>query len=277
MTPSPAAGTVANSLSNTVLRSRDINGIRFSTVRYMPGTERIRSKCPDGQFWLVLRGGWQAQIFSRGSIQCPPLSLSYYLPGEKNRRVVGAAGATLFGIQIPTPDKYPDGLFHYPDQPVFESEGRAGVIALRLFQASTQEDSAASLILEELLLELTRSTLRRAPSIPDRNEPRWIAQARELLHARQTEPVSLGEVAEACGIHPVYLTAAFRRQFGCTMGEYLRRLRVEASLRLLCGTDEEVGAIAHRLGFYDQAHFNRVFKAQIGIAPGALRQIVHKI
>ena len=263
--------------ADSIRKNRWINDVRFTVVQYAPGTERIRSHCPDGQFWLMLHGGWHTRITGRTPNDCEPFSLSYHIPGEKNRRQVGTAGARLFGIQIPHRLLSASPLLSCRDQPIFQEKGAANIVAMRLFRAFAEEDTASNLIVEEVLAELTALTFGRQPKINGKREPRWTNRVCEILREQHTEPLTLNEIAAACAVHPAYLTAAFRHRFGCRIGEYLRRLRLETALHHLCNTEAEIASIAHEAGFYDQAHFTRIFKAHLGITPGALRRLIHRI
>jgi AraC family transcriptional regulator len=90
------------------------------------------------------------------------------------------------------------------------------------------------------------------------------------LRARFRESVGLRHVAREAGVHPVYLARVFRRRHGCSVGEYLRVLRlVEAGRLVLEGA--ALAQAAHEAGFADQAHFSRCFSGAFGFTPKGLR------
>lgn len=265
---------VQHSPTNSIRASHRLDDIHFVTVQYEPGTERVRSTCPDGQFWLMLNGGWRTRIVGHSINDCEPFSLSYHIPGEKNRRVVSPQGATLFGIQIP--HHLLDSTRFVrpcPNEPFFMQQGHACLIATRIFGALTQKDTATALIVEELLPQLVLAVTGDETPLPKTKEQHWIRRAKEMLHEHRSDSLRLQDIASACNVHPIYLTAVFHQHFGCSIGEYLRRLRIETALTHLCKTENEIATIAREAGFYDQAHFNRVFKAHVGIAPGKLRRL----
>jgi AraC family transcriptional regulator len=82
----------------------------------------------------------------------------------------------------------------------------------------------------------------------------------------------IATIAAEVGVHPVHLARAFRARYGTSPGAYLRRLRLEAAMAELAGSDP-LARIAHRAGFSDQSHFTRAFKAAFGTAPGQWRAI----
>ena len=52
--------------------------------------------------------------------------------------------------------------------------------------------------------------------------------------------------------------------FGCTVGEYLRRLRIERAAEQLSRGDAPLAEIALTAGFADQSHFSNVFRRRTG-------------
>jgi AraC-like DNA-binding protein len=80
-------------------------------------------------------------------------------------------------------------------------------------------------------------------------------------------------VAESIGIHPVHLAREFRKHYHCTVGEYLRRLRIEHASRKLIESDSSLVDISEAAGFADQSHFGRTFKRLMGITPNGYRAL----
>jgi AraC-like DNA-binding protein len=49
--------------------------------------------------------------------------------------------------------------------------------------------------------------------------------------------LSLSFIAQSVGVHPVHLAHSFRRYYRCSVGEYVRRLRIGFACRQLSKTD----------------------------------------
>ena len=81
---------------------------------------------------------------------------------------------------------------------------------------------------------------------------------------------SLAELAQMADMSRYQLIRAFRAQTGMTPHAYQLNQRVNQA-RAGLRSGEEMADIAYRLGFADQSHFQRVFKAHAGVTPGRYR------
>ena len=152
---------------------------------------------------------------------------------------------------------------------------------MRLYDAARQTDAASSLVVEGLTLELmaelsrqwtTAASSNLTPSNPARSQPpRWLNRAKELLDVQFPETLTHDQLAQAVGVHPVYLAHEFRRYYQCTIGQYVRRLRIEHASRQLASSAASLAEIALAAGFCDQSHFSRVFKRLTGMTPAHFR------
>lgn len=157
------------------------------------------------------------------------------------------------------------------DERVHLSGGPAAAIARRLLHEADADDDAALLTAEGLALELVGELAReRAP----RNgaAPAWARRADALLRDGFPARPSLAELARQVGVQPATLSRGYRAAFGCTIGERVRTLRVEAAARALMRTRLPLAEIALQAGFYDQAHFTNVFRRLWGVTPAEYRR-----
>jgi AraC family transcriptional regulator len=151
-----------------------------------------------------------------------------------------------------------------------QDEGMA-LLAWRVAAELRRGDTAAPLAIEGLLLEILAGAARERELRLTRAVPRWLAEAREYLHD-PAQVGSLGELAAAVGVHPVTLARGFRKAYGCSVGAYLRWLRVARAARGLAETDAPLAEVALAAGFADQSHFSNVFRRVTGLAPAAFRR-----
>jgi AraC family transcriptional regulator len=134
-------------------------------------------------------------------------------------------------------------------------------------------DDFSPLIIEGLTLEILAEVARTGTPHLGPSPPRWLERIREMLHTHFAESVSLAWLAEAAGVHPVSAASAFRRFYRCTIGQYLRRCRVDFACRRLTKSGDSLAEIALAAGFADQSHFCRTFKRHTGLTPAVYRQM----
>jgi len=160
-----------------------------------------------------------------------------------------------------------------PGQPLCVQNADVSWLCTRLYQECGLGEFASPLAIEGLMLEIAAGIVRHQRVDPRGHGPIWLRRAREALHAHCHEPLHLSAVASWVGIHPVHLAREFRRHYGCTVGEYVRRLRVESASRKLVESDSPLGVIALDVGFANQAHFCKIFKIVTGISPARYRAV----
>lgn len=100
-----------------------------------------------------------------------------------------------------------------------------------------------------------------------------VKQAVAYLHQNYKRSISRREIAEAVGVSEDYLSRVFNRELNLSLWDYLNRYRILQSKQLLLDTTDTIGAIAHQVGFKDQAYFSRVFNKVTGSSPQAFREM----
>jgi AraC-like DNA-binding protein len=73
-------------------------------------------------------------------------------------------------------------------------------------------------------------------------------------------------------VRPEARSSRFRQVYGQSIGDYVRRRRLEHAARLLCSTEATAAAIAVECGFADQSHLTRLFRRRFGVTPSAYRR-----
>ena len=141
----------------------------------------------------------------------------------------------------------------------------------RLRSELIRRDDVTPLAIEGLVFELLAELAQTSHPRADAGS-RWLTRARDLLHD-EPGPQSLSELARRIGLHPIYVARAFRTRFGCTVGEYVRCLRVERARRLLHHTRLALCEVAAQSGYSDQSHMTRDFKRAFDQSPGAYRRL----
>lgn len=84
--------------------------------------------------------------------------------------------------------------------------------------------------------------------------------------------LTLHEVAQRNHVSPNYLSYLFKKNTGFNLWEYVIKLRMEESKRLLQQTDLRRYEIAERVGYESPEHFSKIFKKYYGISPSELKK-----
>jgi AraC family transcriptional regulator len=143
----------------------------------------------------------------------------------------------------------------------------AAPIAVRIAREFRSADEVSPLIIEGLVLELIGGALR-----PEPRGARWLAAARDYIHANASRPLTTRAIANVAGVHPTTLSRAFRATYRCTPGEYLRRVRIETAIAALTTTTATIADIAVATGFYDQSHLTNALKRHTRLTPADYRR-----
>ena len=141
------------------------------------------------------------------------------------------------------------------------------IVARRIRRELRMGDDAAAVAIEGLALELIASASRQLDRHRPRSIPKWLDVVRERLHDEHRQPLRLHTLARDAGVHPVYLARAFRQQFGCSPGGYLRQRRIDRACTELAETERSISVIAVDAGFASPSHFATAFRAAMGVSP----------
>jgi len=251
------------------LMSREVAGFVLREIVHQPSVKIPKHSHERAHVGFVLRGVFTEECEGK-KLECKPLSVSFLAPGATHSDDF-RSGAHCFVLEI-APEQLERVREHLPlNEPTCVYGGKLGWLTLRLYTEARQKDEASSLAVEGLLLEILAELSRQQAVTSERKPPRWLEQARELIHAQFTEPLTHDHIANAVDIHPVHLASVFRRHYGCTIAEYARRLRIEFACRKISTSNAPLADIALDAGFSDQSHFSKVFKRLAGMTPTEFR------
>jgi AraC family transcriptional regulator len=254
----------------TTLR-REVSGLVFAESVYREELRIPKHEHANAFLNLVLEGTYTEVCGSRTRTRGPS-TLALHPSGEVHADDWHGVGGHVFHVEI-SPSRLEHVRAYSPvlDTPQDFLGGLPVWIATRLYQEHCRNDGVSSLVMEGLVLEILAECSRRCAGDPERKPPGWLQRVRELLDVRFAENLTHEVVAAAAGIHPVHLARVFRQHYGCTLGDYVRKLRLDFAARQLIITDEPLIGIAYAAGFSDQSHFTRTFKRQTGMTPAAFR------
>ena len=102
--------------------------------------------------------------------------------------------------------------------------------------------------------------------------PHWLSLVRERLDDADRPPL-VRALAAGAGVHPVYLARQFRRWYGCSITEHVKRRRVQRAAAAMTTASTPLSLVAYEAGYADQAHMCRVFARETGVTPSRFRKL----
>jgi AraC-like DNA-binding protein len=146
-------------------------------------------------------------------------------------------------------------------------------------RSRTPADPVYRLFAEAKTLELvalymtrvgTEAGGHRAPAYSDSLGS--LAGVRAHLERHYADEVSIEDLCRLAGLGRRWLTTAFKREYGVTIGDYMRGVRIEVAKALLRDPDLSVSDVAARVGYGYPANFAKVFRHHVGVSPRTYRR-----
>jgi AraC family transcriptional regulator len=248
------------------------NGFRFTQKGYPDRLQIPKHSHELSHFCFVLSGTYREQI-ARKDDERKPTNLVYY-PLDVSHAEQHHSNGAHFLVEIDAKN-----LARVEDygaklsEPMALSGDESLWIATRMYREFCQRDNYSALALESLTNELLIFASRQNLKINERKRPLWLEKAIEILRENFAEQFNLGDLASFVGVHPTHLARVFRRFERCTMGDYIRKIRIENARQQIISSGDSLVDIALNTGFADQAHFTRSFKNLVGMTPKEFRNI----
>lgn len=248
------------------------SGLELAETTYRDG-QTVDFHVHERPLVVLVVGGVMQEHAGGRSVDCRPGTALYHPAGEPHAHRFGDQGSRCLVLEFGPSwyDRLETGGDLMPDRPEVALDETVTTTGRLLHREFRRGEAAHSAALDGLSLTLLAAVARRDEPRPDRR-PGFLDRVLEKLHADVASDVELSSLAETAGVSPEHLSRTFREHMDCTVGEYVRRLRVERAREALVTGEESLSRLALRLGFYDQPHFTRTFKAHVGCPPGEYRR-----
>ena len=249
---------------------RNIAGFRFFETRYNANSALALHSHDHACICIVVSGHLQEDLRTR-TLQLDARGVAFRPAGQVHGNRFGSGGAHCLVIEVP--GAWMDHVRQYGallDEPVCARGGQLEWLGMRLYRQYKIADEVAPLVIEGIMLEIAGGFCGHPPN-RERAVPRWLQRAREAVHANYNRALRVQDLASVAGVHPVHLAREFQRRFGCSVAEYVRKLRIEAASERLTHSDSSVAEIALDAGFSNQSHFSRTFRLVTGMSPSRYR------
>lgn len=166
-----------------------------------------------------------------------------------------------------------------------ELVGRLRVIADKMkeiwFEAGADRELRCCMLLMEFMLTLDRYRDEFVPelrggdtySYTDTVMRRMMTVTDYIKNNLTADDLSQAAMAERAGISKDYFSRIFRSITGTNYSRWLNMIRMEKATELLADEKMTLTEVAMRSGFQSISSFNRVFRAEKGMAPGEYRAL----
>jgi AraC family transcriptional regulator len=249
-------------------RSFDAGGLIVSETEYRRRVFEGWHAHENFHLTLIARGG-NCERRKKREYETAPGMVLFYRRGELHRNVGTRHPSKNINLEIRDEFLRKYQAFVPASENFALSNGTDAKFALlKIYRECLATDAPQTTAIHSLALRLLDSPLAEKPAA---TIPPWARRLREILNDRWDEAISLGELSRLLGVHPVTISKGFPKHFGCTLGEYGRKIKIEKAVELLGRRKYALAEIAQICGFADQSHLTRVFRDLTGFTPNEFR------
>lgn len=181
-------------------------------------------------------------------------------PAQKRYRPAQSAPASYYSLNITLGEK-----LGYDIARCFRYDDSKSIIYLLNMIGEyfySNEERRAEMVenlLRALLIECERASHNAASNA-------YITAAKDYITKNSGRSITVGDIAFHIGLSPSYTAALFRSAVGCSIGDYIDKIRLNAAIGML-GGGYTPSQIAQRLGYSDAYSFSRWFYRVTGVRP----------
>ncbi len=254
------------------LKGIDLDGLSLAEFVDRPEDVITRHTHEGAHFQFLLKGSYITSATGLKGI-CGPPAVIFNPAGTTHHDRFRTRGGAFLTLSV-APDLADRVGSHRAlnEQAVGFSSGELPWLGGRLCRELRQLDALSPIVIEGLALELLANVSRQQVGHKSTSAPPLSAVFQQIQDCYR-EKLTLQKIAAAVGVQPLSLGRSFRKTFGCSAGEMLRRRRVTRAEELLRQRNVPLCEIALRCGFADQAQFTKAFRRVTGLTPASYRRI----
>jgi AraC family transcriptional regulator len=259
--------------AGSTIRRRDIVGFSLTEALYAEGVS-LPEHCHANSYLTLVLSGSYIEKYSDHEVQWNEGALHLLPAGESHaNRFLTAVRVLRVKIEQSALQRLGKEPARYLSEPREISGPLSAWLANRVVREFMSQDDIAPLAIEGVLLEMLAESARSSDDTLGSGAPGWLRRVRELLQESYLEAPPLTKLAGIAGVHPVHLSREFHKHYQMTIGEYIRKRRIEHASELLSNSELSLAEIAGTCGFSDQSHFCALFKKHSGMTPAKFRNL----
>jgi AraC family transcriptional regulator len=269
----PSGGCPVTEIAGSTIRRRDIAGFSLTEAVYAEGVS-LGQHCHANAYLLLVLSGRYSEKHSHHEFVWGEGALHLLPAGERHENEFATAVRCLrVEIEPQAIERLGDESRWALSEPREISGPLSQWLANRVLREFRAQDDVAPLAMEGVLLEMLAESARSCDEDPGSSAPTWLRHVREALDESYLLAPGLVDLAALGGVHPVHLSREFRKRYRITIGEYIRKRRIEHASGLLSNSGMPMAEIASTCGFADQSHFCALFKKYSGMTPAKFRDL----
>jgi AraC family transcriptional regulator len=239
---------------------------------YGAGTRQAPHAHDDLQITVVLRGNIEERV--GGSLErASALSVVVKDPGVIHEDHFGQAGALTAQLSLERAT-FAD-LVEHPGRAAAWRWAHEAMVAIPFLRivARGLEGHRQFARDDDDIVDLVAAVSARLHVPARAGQPRWVEDAVAQVRDDWRPGLTVGDVARAAGVHPVYFARCVRRWHGIGAADLLRQSRLRHAARHIADGDTTIATVAHATGFADESHLCREFSRAAGMSPARLRRL----
>jgi len=171
-----------------------------------------------------------------------------------------------------------DGACHYIVLPFNEMSHQTGYFLIGAYQSLNEEDSELPYkpshltpYFEALLISIVKKNIANTME----SNPH-IAKGVKYIHENYHQSINLHMLCDYLNLNTCYFCVLFKNQTKMTFSQYLNKVRISESKKLLELTNDSIIDVSLSVGFNNHNHFSATFKKLTGMTPTVYRNQLKK-
>jgi len=171
-----------------------------------------------------------------------------------------------------------DSLKQDPSQYIFrDADGRFLHCINQMLEEYEQKESGYLELIRCFLIQFIINAMRQIKQSAAPWETGVSARIIERIQEAYMEHLTLTAIAREFSFSLPYLSKKFKDDTGMSFCDYLQKVRIEQSCRLLVNTNKSIDEIAALVGYADMNYYGMLFKNRLHMSPGKYRRLTRGI
>lgn len=183
-------------------------------------------------------------------------------------------------------DYFEERYVFYCGQAPFDGLSKAFLIASNFMQLISKfikeisadmpgKENVLDALTELIVQRLIRSVFEIDTGVSVLNENTRMYRVIAYLNQNYDKKINVAFLAKMSGFSEAYFMRRFKKETGCTLMDFLEKIRMHNAKNMLRSSDKSISEIALMCGFNNCAHFSARFSKVIGITPSAYKSMFY--